>query len=245
MSLDMTTMDLGDSVPLLRVGFHLLLCQLCQFTQLNTVGTIDFLRCDANLLFDGQVHVVEELERGRAFTGSDHCFRQSLCSLTTQRYAASQGLAHDQFQFCGRIRPGEIQYRAADLTWVNVSEAIDGHDGLQSKLSGILNMLGKVLDTFFEDGKVLVEGSVIQHFEGSSGYDDYDCIRNKTADSALDVAKLLHAHVSTEAALGQYIEETSPSSVPASLSATRSARMEEFPWAIFPKGPACTKTGVP
>ena len=99
----------------------------------------------------------------------------------------------------------------------NVRESIDGHDDLQSKLSGILDMLGKVLDSFFEDGKVLVEVSVMQrpagshlwsaamHFQGSSGCDDYDRIGNKTADPALDIAKLLHAHVGTETAFSQHI----------------------------------------
>ena len=78
-------------------------------------------------------------------------------------------------------------------------------------------MLDKILGAFLEDGQILVEISVMQrlsgshlwsttvHFQGSGGRDDYDCIGNKTADSALDVAKLLHAHVGTKAAFSQHI----------------------------------------
>jgi len=87
---------------------------------------------------------------------------------------------------------------------VNVRELIDN---LQPKLPGILNMLGKVLAEVSVMQRLSRSHlwSATMHFQGSSGCDDYDCIRNKTADSALDVAKLLHAHVGTKAASGQYI----------------------------------------
>jgi len=41
-----------------------------------------------------------------------------------------------------------------------------------------------------------------------------------------------------------YYLQTNPFG-PTSFKAILSARMEEFPWAMLAKGPACTKTGVP
>lgn len=44
--------------------------------------------------------------------------------------------------------------------------------------------------------------------------------------------------------LSQHLLPTNPCG-PTSFKAILSAKMEEFPWAMLAKGPACTNTGVP
>ena len=55
---------------------------------------------------------------------------------------------------------------------------------------------------------------------------------------------VLHAHIILTVLMIYMYLQTNPFG-PTNFKAILSARMEEFPWAMLAKGPACTKTGVP
>ena len=81
-------------------------------------------------------------------------------------------------------------------------------------------MLLQVLASLFQSDEILLGVRVVQglsggdirtsavHLQGSSGGDDDRSIGVETTDTALDVAKLLHAHVGAETALRQNIANT-------------------------------------
>ena len=64
--------------------------------------------------------------------------------------------------------------------------------------------------------------------------------------STLGMFNLLHStiHVNTYSCHFSKYLQTNPFG-PTNFKPILSARMEEFPWAMLAKGPACTKTGVP
>ena len=98
--------------------------------------------------------------------------------------------------------------------WLAMSEhsreLVDSDDDLQPKLARVLNMLHQVLASFFQRTQILLGvrimqrftgcniGSTTMHLQSASGRYNDDSIGLETTDTTLDVAELLHAHVSTE-----------------------------------------------
>ena len=67
-----TTVRTGEvTISLPRVGFDLLPGEIAQ---LYAVRTVDLLGNGSNLLFNGEVQVVEEFELGFALASSNECF---------------------------------------------------------------------------------------------------------------------------------------------------------------------------
>src|SRR6266550_1411745 len=87
------------AVALPGIGFDLLFGEIAK---LYAVRSINVPGNNGNLLFDGEVQVVEEFEFGFALAGSDQSFRQLPCTGTT--CATSQCLLSDELKFSGGIR---------------------------------------------------------------------------------------------------------------------------------------------
>jgi hypothetical protein len=92
------------------IGFDLLFGEIAK---LYAVRSINFPGNNGNLLFDGEVQVVEEFELGFALAGSDQSFRQPPCTSATfspviadngSVCAISQCLLSDELEFGGGIR---------------------------------------------------------------------------------------------------------------------------------------------
>jgi len=92
------------------IGFDLLFGEIAE---LYAVRSINVPGNNGNLLFDGEVQVVEEFELGFALAGSDQSFRQLPCSSATfspviadngSICATSQCLLSDELKFGGGIR---------------------------------------------------------------------------------------------------------------------------------------------
>jgi len=98
------------AVALPGIGFDLLFGEI---TKLYAVRSINIPGNNGNLLFDGEVQVVEEFELGFALAGSDQSFRQFTCTSATfspvitdngSICATSQCLLSDELKFGGGIR---------------------------------------------------------------------------------------------------------------------------------------------
>ena len=103
---------------LASVRLNLLLCKLAE---LNAVSAVDLLRNCLDLLLDGEIEVVEELEVRGPLTDCDDGLRESASACTTLSpmvaddcsvSAASQSLRADKFELGRRISPvGERSVR--------------------------------------------------------------------------------------------------------------------------------------
>ena len=98
------------AVALPGIGFDLFFGEIAK---LYAVCSIDVPGNNGNLLFDGEVQVVEEFELGFALAGNDQSFRQLSCTGATFSpviadnggiCAASQSLLSDELKFSGGIR---------------------------------------------------------------------------------------------------------------------------------------------
>ena len=81
-------------------------------------------------------------------------------------------------------------------------------------------MLRKVLTSFLKNLQVLRRVCLMEwfarrdlwstsmHLECASGSDDDGCVGFQTANAALDVAELLHAHICAEPAFSEYVAHT-------------------------------------
>jgi hypothetical protein len=92
------------------IGFYLLFGDIAK---LYAVRSINVPGNNGNLLFDGEIQVVEEFELGFALAGSDQSFRQIPCTGATfspvtadngSICATSQCLFSDELKFGGGIR---------------------------------------------------------------------------------------------------------------------------------------------
>ena len=98
------------AVALPSIGFDL---SFGKIAKLYAVRSINVPSNNGNLLFDGEVQVVEEFELGFALAGSDQSFRQLSCTSATfspviadygSICATSQCLFSDELKFGGGIR---------------------------------------------------------------------------------------------------------------------------------------------
>jgi len=54
-----------------------------EITELDSIGTIDLFADDRDLLFDGQVEIIEEFKAGGAFTACNNCFSECAATCTS------------------------------------------------------------------------------------------------------------------------------------------------------------------
>lgn len=98
-------------VTLPGIGFNL---SLGEIAQLYAVAAVNIPDDGGNLLFDGEVQIVEEFELGFALASSDQSFRQlprtgaALCPVIADNCSirpTSQCLLPDELKFCRGIGP--------------------------------------------------------------------------------------------------------------------------------------------
>lgn len=166
----------------------------------DAIGAVELLGDRFDLLLDGEVDVVEELERVRLLASCD----DGLSELDRSGSALRPVVARDGSVSSG----GESLLGDEGDFGVGVGgEAVDGDDDLDTDLLGVLDVTLEVGATLLKELEVLARvdlveglaggnlGSTAVHLEGTDGSDEDNGVGDKARSTALDIDELLHSVV--------------------------------------------------
>src|SRR6266516_3919547 len=162
--------------------------------QEDPVGAVDPLRDRLDLLLDGGVERVEEVEVRRLVGGRDNRFGQ--------RGGARAALREPVVDLCGVSALLERELAdELDLLGRVAREAVDRDHGVDAELAYDAEVAGEIrrpgLDRI--EAAVGVAGVMLQRLDGR---DEHHRVRPEATRAADDVEELLHAHVGAESGLG-------------------------------------------
>eukprot|EP01137_Pigoraptor_chileana_P008991 Opistho-2@56591 len=188
---------------LLHIARNLLGCMGEDF---NAIGAVNLAGDGLDLLFDGEIEVVQKLKVGRLAARALNSLGEVLGALAAQ----SPVLARDGI-ICTR-RKRRLPHNLAFVVRVG-AEVVDGDYNGNAKVARVLNLFGKVARAGLDEGQVLLgvfdrqrlAGDDLRaaavHLERPDGRDKHDAVGTKTTVPALDVEELLHSNVRTESSL--------------------------------------------